>query len=504
MDTMPRLNRLTVLCLLALSCQPSFELIWCERSDNCPNGFVCDVSASRCVLADAGVVGGGAAGGSAGGAMSGGTAGSTAGGDAGGTPGAGGMAGGTAGGSSGGMPTDCQRDLDCGQPSACNVPTCSPQGRCVGRPLDAGTPCRMAAGACDEPEACDGVSTECPMDVVTMAGRACGPDAGLCEVPSTCDGQTPTCPALALRDAGAICRQLDVCLPPQRCSGSTGQCPPVPFDAGARCDDQNDCSAGLCQATGCTFARVDSLVTRGLLQGRLDGGLTVLPVPRGATFTTGGGFLAQFNTTVCPAAFAPPECAIEVDLSFSNFGITSSPMALQGSGSVRLRAPLIRMTTTATGVGAPPSFTWGAAFGRGGCSNGLPANVPFISVPFTYSFRPIDPDGGTIGPIQLTNLRSAILNTLLVCPPPSSLGLMSSVVNDLVNDAQNVVSQQLAAGIQTGFEAAIRQQLCLRPFRGSCAQGTPNVAGLCVDDGGVCFSAHHFREAIPTIPACVP
>jgi hypothetical protein len=119
------------------------------------------------------------------------------------------------------------------------------------------------------------------------------------------------------------------------------------------------------------------------------------------------------------------------------------------------------------------------------------------------SFRPVDPDGGTIGPIQLTNLRSAIANVLFVCPPPVNLG-GGSVVSDLVNDAENTISQQVAHGIQSGFEAAIRQQLCLRSFRGTCAQGTASDAGLWVDDAGVCFSAHHFREPIPTIPACVP
>jgi hypothetical protein len=47
--------------------------------------------------------------------------------------------------------------------------------------------CRPAAGACDVPEACDGVSDACPADGFAPDGTAC--DSGdTCAVPDTCQG----------------------------------------------------------------------------------------------------------------------------------------------------------------------------------------------------------------------------------------------------------------------------------------------------------------------------
>lgn len=510
-------RRVGLVALVTLACQPSFEVLWCGADDNCPNGFVCQVGANRCVLADAGTVAGGAAGGASSGGDAGGAAGGQAGGSSGGAAGGTAMGGGDAGGVSGGgsaggnvggapgggaaggMPGNCRLDVDCGQPSACNVPTCVPPGRCESRPVDAGVLCRPAAGPCDTPESCDGTSTECPMDVVTPMGRACGPDAGDCEVQSTCDGRSVTCGAPALRDAGTLCRQLDVCLPPQVCTGASATCPPPPVDAGTRCDDGNLCSAGTCLSNGCSYSLLATPLTRGLLQGSLDAGVTVISLPRGPTITS-GLLISMISTQACAGGSVPPsECLVELDLRSASF--IATPGALfTGTGVVQLRAPNLRLRSMPSTVVQP--FNWSASLGQSGCQNGLPVNVMPVQVPIPYRFPSVEPDAGTISMVTVNDLRTTIANNLDFCLPGT--GLTTTSEAELRDDARAALSTYLNDGLQVALQAAIRRQLCLRPERGVCALGTPNNLGQCVDGSGACYSAHHFRPAIPTIPACVP
>jgi hypothetical protein len=304
-----------------------------------------------------------------------------------------------------------------------------------------------------------------------------------------------------LLDAGTLCRQLDVCLPGQSCTGASALCPPAPVDAGAPCDDDNVCSAGQCLAAGCSYVRLDTPIARGLLQGSVDAGVTFIPVPRAMSVPTSAG-LFTLSTTLCPNGATSGECNVELDLTTTSFSASTTSPVYAASGSVRLRAPLLRLVTNSTGFGAPPNFSWGAAFGRGGCQGPNPNSAPFITLPLSYSLRAADLDGGVIGPITVPNLRAAIEANLLVCRP--NVSLTATVENNLLDDVQQSVAAHVGQVLQQGLEAAIRRQICLRPVRGVCALGTVNSEGLCSSGSSACFSALAFQGPIPTIPACVP
>src|SRR5688572_22481070 len=56
-------------------------------------------------------------------------------------------------------------DPDCDDANPCTVDTFvagGDGGTCTHTPAAANTPCRAAAGVCDNPEVCDGMSTTCP------------------------------------------------------------------------------------------------------------------------------------------------------------------------------------------------------------------------------------------------------------------------------------------------------------------------------------------------------
>lgn len=120
-----------------------------------------------------------------------------------------------------------------------------------GAPLDAGTICRRARGACDAPERCDGTSTVCPADVYVEAGAVCRESRGACDVAETCDGESAACPADALEADGATCAE-DLCAPAQ-CS--RGVCE---MTAAPRCDDEDVCTADACDPSeGCVHERIE-------------------------------------------------------------------------------------------------------------------------------------------------------------------------------------------------------------------------------------------------------
>src|SRR5206468_1232835 len=144
--------------------------------------------------------------------------------------------------------------------------------------------CRAAAGDCDVAESCDGVSNDCPADVLEPAGTECRPAAGDCDVPEVCTGASTTCPSDAMKPAGTECRaaagecdlaescsgtsptcpadqkRTDECRPStgacdaaERCDGASDTCPADALTAdGAACDDGNLCTQGdTCQAGQC-------------------------------------------------------------------------------------------------------------------------------------------------------------------------------------------------------------------------------------------------------------
>jgi len=113
----------------------------------------------------------------------------------------------------GGAASDCQ---------ACNlagaVGTCTPSA--------AGTECRMAGGACDVAEACDGTNTACPADTKVAANTECRASLGGCDPAETCDGASNACPADMFAAGNTVCRAaVGACDIDEICDGFTPLCP---------------------------------------------------------------------------------------------------------------------------------------------------------------------------------------------------------------------------------------------------------------------------------------
>lgn len=65
---------------------------------------------------------------------------------------------------------------------------------CQRRPAQQGTTCRSAAGSCDVPEVCDGVSFQCPPDSLRPIGAPCRAPANFCDTSELCTGNSADCP----------------------------------------------------------------------------------------------------------------------------------------------------------------------------------------------------------------------------------------------------------------------------------------------------------------------
>ena len=149
---------------------------------------------------------------------------------------------------------------------------------------NAGTPCRVAGGACDPGEQCDGTNPTCPADAVENAGTPCPSDgavctldacdgagacahpagnagtlcrasAGVCDVAEVCDGAGVTCPADA--KSTAVCRAaIDDCDATEACDGLGNACPADGTQPdGNGCDDADACTqTDACQSGTCIGA----------------------------------------------------------------------------------------------------------------------------------------------------------------------------------------------------------------------------------------------------------
>jgi len=147
------------------------------------------------------------------------------------------------GGVGGGGAPECTIDDECSSGSLCAVARCA-QGACVAEPAPEGLECRAASGGCATSELCDGVSLDCPLDVVLPLGTPCRATMGDCDVPESCDGTSPECPADVLVSAGTVCRAAaGACDVDDACDGSTPTCP---ADALAASTDTCRPSVGAC------------------------------------------------------------------------------------------------------------------------------------------------------------------------------------------------------------------------------------------------------------------
>jgi hypothetical protein len=143
----------------------------------------------------------------------------------------------------GGDPNDCQTCSVAGGSSA--------NGSCEA--ASAGTTCRSAAGACDAPEQCDGVSISCPADAFQPSSTECRPQVSTCDQADFCTGFSPLCPVDVVAPGGTLCRGAgSICDAPEFCDGVNNACPADSFaSAGTLCRG----AAGRCDAAEfCTGA----------------------------------------------------------------------------------------------------------------------------------------------------------------------------------------------------------------------------------------------------------
>lgn len=115
-----------------------------------------------------------------------------------------------------------------------------------------GTVCRAATGGCDLTEVCNATG-HCPPDLMKNAQAICRPSAGACDEPDWCDGVSKDCPADELKPAGYVCRWGGgECDQLEYCDGGSAICPPDGFAAaGLPCStDDKVCTDDVCSGTG--------------------------------------------------------------------------------------------------------------------------------------------------------------------------------------------------------------------------------------------------------------
>jgi len=114
----------------------------------------------------------------------------------------------------------------CGTANVCGVGQCDGAGTCTPTPINAGTPCRTAAGPCDVAEACDGVHAVCPLDRFQGTEVVCRGSAGSCDAAETCTGHAGSCPSDRVLAAGTVCRAAaGACDLAETCNGASIACP---------------------------------------------------------------------------------------------------------------------------------------------------------------------------------------------------------------------------------------------------------------------------------------
>lgn len=384
------------------------------------------------------------------------------------------------------------RDQDCGAITGCAAPRC--QGNaCITVPVDGGVICRPSLGVCDVEERCSGVTTQCPVNVLRTT--VCAPAAFPCEADAVCNGVDPFCPAKPFRDAGSVCAS-PACLPPVTCSGVATACL-GPADAGPLCDDRNVCSVDTCAGgTSCTWAVEPSITSRALLNSFADGGVIRVVLP--SSTSTFSFPLGDLTVSLCPAGprfmTTPPECMLEVRTTGMTFTTTRTTQ-FSGAGPASMRVQLLPVSFSGLFSGAG-----GVSMGVESCAGAMPPSmVSPVNVPVTYAFRIDEPDGGLLTLQPFGNNEADIRNQVRACLPGSAVPMLATAVSDSV---RNVVAGTIRQAVEQAFAASLMEQLCLRPSdAGVCQYGMP-TNGLC-RAGTNCFSGRHFRDVVPTIPACV-
>ena len=144
-------------------------------------------------------------------------------------------------------------DALCDDGSLCSSDVCDGAG-CVHAPANAGSTCRASTGACDPAEACDGVDTACPSDLLEPNGTTCRAAADECDVAEACDGVSASCPADDVASLGTACTDDGETCTIDVCDGTGTACTHPAGNAGATCRATNGiCDVGeTCDGTATT------------------------------------------------------------------------------------------------------------------------------------------------------------------------------------------------------------------------------------------------------------
>jgi hypothetical protein len=140
--------------------------------------------------------------------------------------------------------------------------SCAGDGLCDGEP--AGTPCRPAAGVCDVPEACNGLSPDCPVDALASPAVACRPSVEPCDLADFCTGTSAACGVFDRVRTGfdAVTCVFERAMPPAACAADA--LPARIAQAFAKAGTKVRAPAKTSQAKRRQICRARRLLTRGL------------------------------------------------------------------------------------------------------------------------------------------------------------------------------------------------------------------------------------------------
>ena len=86
--------------------------------------------------------------------------------------------------------------------------------------------CREKNSDCDQPETCDGITSDCPEDSFIEAGTVCNAATYDCELDAKCTGDSPFCPSNPYKDSTVKCAESkELCENDSYCTGSSYECP---------------------------------------------------------------------------------------------------------------------------------------------------------------------------------------------------------------------------------------------------------------------------------------
>ena len=338
-----------------------------------------------------------------------------------------------------------------------------------GTPKAAGTVCRVAAGDCDVPEACDGTSFACPEDSRKASGTTCREATGNCDPAETCDGTNVSCPADSKAADGTACSDGDACTQTDSCQA--GACVgenPITCIATDACHEAGVCdpSTGVCSSpakpdgTGCDDG--DACTQVDICQS----GLCVGDSPKTCTASD-----QCHDAGACDPATGECSNPAKADGTFCSDGDFCTQADLCESGTCTGQAPVLCLSSDqchdagvcdpATGMCSNPAKPDGAA-----CSDGTACTQ-------TDSCQ----SGVCVGANPVTCVASDQCHTTGTCDPATGVCSNPALPNGVACDDGDACTRTDTC--QSGACTGTNPVTCV-------AQDQCHAAGTCDPATGVC------------------